>query len=584
MIMNPSLDAKLKGIEIAKSIGKKRTGIIIQDDIPLFNRIAEDRAKMVECIGNIISPEMDFDVLSEIEDLFLSWWLWQTPGTDNVKEYLRNFPRSPEYLAFRYFVSLYTIEDFNILEVDAPENDRFVWFNKKFTDPIEMGYKDFEPLVSKLNQLYETKESLTEFLNDLDKKILAHNTWYHSPIISSWITLNPDLFKSIRNQSDLWDTIPQRFKNEIDSALAESDENHISRMADEILTDLSNAPIAKVDNFLRWITKHAIDKSMLDCYLSQLIENGNGEVRSRTVFYLNYIFKYKNDIQFIIKHLKSAISKENTFSEGMINNLELIFSSLREELDKIKDNSLDELKEQILEKIKNIPAIDYRAEAIISFACNNIDSIINFIDYRLWKHSKIISNDKDGLSIKGYDAIPYNGLACIADVIRNLTDYGKFMEKMINWYEEYKIFREFNLKYLMEPLTQLTNVDTGICYLEEYIENQIQYNNIEKAIIASYFLDLSENNISTLVKVAEKGIESELTNEVRRMLRAFPNGAWGSGIGEPAPALVGRKNLFEKMNKISDNPILRSLLKDRMKMIDNHIEQDLKRDEVLRNL
>jgi GH24 family phage-related lysozyme (muramidase) len=117
----------------------------------------------------------------------------------------------------------------------------------------------------------------------------------------------------------------------------------------------------------------------------------------------------------------------------------------------------------------------------------------------------------------------------------------------------------------------------------EYIEKQLQRNNIQKAIIASYFFDLGENNISTVVKVAEKGVKLGLVNEVRRMLKPFPHGVWWSATGESPPTLVDRKKLFEKMIQKTDNPILKSLLRDRVKIIENDIERDLKRDEEFLN-
>lgn len=576
MIMHQSPHVKIAGIQIAEKIGTTWSRMIPRDDVPLSDRMAEERAKVVEYIGSIIAPEMDFDILSKIEDLFLSWWIWQVSGTDNVKGYLRDFPRSLEYIVFRYFVSPErAIENFYAIEADAPEYDRFSWFNEKFTKPIRSDYTGFKPLAGNLNQRYKTKESLIELLKSLDRKISTHSTWYHPPIISCWVSLNQDLFKSIRNQNDLWETTPERFKNEIDSALAEFDETHIYKMANEIFTNIANVSIAKVDNFLRWISKHHIDKSDLDLYLSKLIENGNVEIRNLIVFYLNHIFKHIDDISFIIKHLKLAVSKEDTFTNGMIHNLSSILYSLNERLDTIRDKSLNELKKQILDKLRDIAIINY-ADMIIDLACNDVDSVIDFIDYRLQKYLKNISNDKDGPSIKGYKAIPYNGIDCIKDKIKNFADYKKFMEKMINWYEEYKSLREFDLKYLMKPLAQ--------SYLKEYIEDQVQCNNIKKAIIASCFLELSEENISTIVRVSEKGIELGLDTEVRRMLNPFPTGVYSSNIGEPAPALVDRKNLFEKMVQIAKNPIVRSLLKNRIKIIENDIEQDLKRDEILRNL
>jgi hypothetical protein len=106
MLIHPSSEVKLAGIQIAEDIGRARGGKNSETKLPLAHRIVKDREEIVGVIGNLISAEGDFKILNGIETLFLRWWAQEVPGTDRVADYLRYFPRSPEYIACRLFVVL----------------------------------------------------------------------------------------------------------------------------------------------------------------------------------------------------------------------------------------------------------------------------------------------------------------------------------------------------------------------------------------------------------------------------------------------------------------------------------------------
>jgi hypothetical protein len=72
-------DVKLAGIQIAKVIGRTRSGKNPEKKLPLAHRIAKDREEIVDVIGNLISADGDFRILNSIETLFLRWWAQEVP-------------------------------------------------------------------------------------------------------------------------------------------------------------------------------------------------------------------------------------------------------------------------------------------------------------------------------------------------------------------------------------------------------------------------------------------------------------------------------------------------------------------------
>jgi hypothetical protein len=99
--------------------------------------------------------------------------------------------------------------------------------------------------------------------------------------------------------------------------------------------------------------------------------------------------------------------------------------------------------------------------------------------------------------------------------------------------------------------------------------------------MAAEYLPLSENTITMLVRVTEKGIEIGASKDVERLLfgKSFPKGGWSGKTGEPPPALVKIKNTFEKMREIAKSGELRIIIGKCIEILDSEIKDDLRRDE-----
>ncbi len=272
MITHSSLKIKSAGIQIAEKIGITRMGRASEEKLPLSNKIAKERKEIVDAIGQLVSPKADFQLLTAIEKLFLTWWAQEMPGADKVKEYLCKFPRSPEYITFKYFVSPnYVIEDFDSVVKQAPIKDRWRWFvDNIMHKSIHLKPQDFQTLIKPLNKKYKREDQIVRFLRNLNRKISPYKFWSHPPIVTCWVEVNPKIFSSIRRKSDLWDQIPETFKEEIDLTIANFDKEFTKKLANEVFSELPDVSIFKIDTFLRLLERGISERHVLEKWLSEL--------------------------------------------------------------------------------------------------------------------------------------------------------------------------------------------------------------------------------------------------------------------------------------------------------------------------
>ncbi len=296
-------------------------------------------------------------------------------------------------------------------------------------------------------------------------------------------------------------------------------------------------------------------------------------IRALVIYHLNFIFKRTKEIDLIMKLLHSAVSKEETLGSPIILNLSIVLPTLRKNLDCLEEKLVDDFRKELLQKLKDTPELDFHTQELLDFAFQGIDSVVDFLEYRFNKSKEIREkNMKD----REYRAIPFDGVQCIVNQIKSHNDYEKFMGKVISWYEK-GIWINYSL---MEPIKTLLNSSSGKLYIEEYIENQLEMGNIKNAIIASKFLPFNENTIFVFMEVAEKAITSGKSVDIENLIynKIFPDTGWVSSLGEAPPALVERKNLFQKIYEQTKPGKLRMLVEKCIEKIDRAIADNIKRD------
>ncbi|MBM4351041.1 MAG: hypothetical protein FJ106_14280 [Deltaproteobacteria bacterium] len=578
MLRYPSSDVQLAALKVAEGIGSTRGGVGPRRGMPLSDRIAKDTAVALEEIAKRINPEADFQLLNKIENLFIRWWGLEIPGAEKAADYLRNFPRSVEYIVFRYFASPdYVIIDFEAIEKQVPDTDRWGWLVHNIMHNDDHSKPEyFKPEVEMLIQKYDSQEKAVGFLMELHERISGYDRWPRPQIVRCWVRLEQEKFASIRGNKELWEKVPERFRNEIDLALSEMDTGFIKKLAEEVLPHLPSAPISKVDTFLTMLGRQEVDEKDLRNWLMQIAEKGDKEHRLLLVIHLDHVLKKIPTL--MLEILNKCVSMEEELNPRMTDNLSFIIHRIQEHPEEIDNKLLDHLRDELLRKLKDVPELDWDADELLRFSFSGIDSAINFVEYRLQKSMEARKKSKRR---KKLDAVPFDGLKSISGQIKSYADFEKLMERVIDWHKEDMLYRKFYLEYLMEPILGLSDKGSQKTFLEEYIDKQILEGHVQKAMTASEYLPINENTSSLLVKVSEKAMETGASKDVERMLfaKTLPKGGWEGKPGEAPPALEELKGTFQKMEEMAKPGELKVLIGRCVASIDVDIKDHLKRDE-----
>jgi len=575
LLLHSKLEISVLGIKGVRNIGETWMRHAPEKDLPLAERIAKDREEIIEVIEKLIRPDTDFPLLNEIENLLITWWAQDTPGTKKAAELLRIFPHSPEYIVYRYFVSPDdVIEDFISVEKKSPKGDKWEWFVDNFMHKgLDLKAEGFKPLVEKLNKKYKSPKEITDFIIFLEHKISPYNPWTHPLLITCWFQINSDSFLSIRGNDKLWHKISSRFQKEIEIVISRSDKEHVKKVAQEVLAKLPHVSVDKVETLMRLIEETSIPQDEYIPWLLDLFNIGTSEIRSEVVFHLYFLFEKSKDTDTLTQLLNLSVSLEKTLTSTTIRNLCLTLHRIKKWPMRESKITVD-FRERLFTLLKDVSHIDHEVGELLDFSCNNIDCIIDFIGYRL---NKSLLVRKSGGKREDFEAIPYGGLECIRDKILSLESFEKLMEKVIYWYKQEPLWRIFDLECLMEPLMSLE-------YAYDYIKEQIHKKNIENALIISSFLRFSNGTYPIFLEVFQKAFESGFSKKAKGVfVSVVHSGGWGAKPGEPPPALVSKKEILQKMyNETTPGP-LRSFIKDFVSDIERQIKNHLLEDEEFLN-
>lgn len=578
MLTSHDLDTTLSGIQVAEEIGEGGMGIS-EKEMPLKEKIASERKEILDCIAELVSPDTNIRLLNAIEDLLLKWWAQQKPGTEESNEILRKFPRAPEYRFTRYFISPdYVMEDFGKIESQAPSDDRWRWFvDNVMRITAEPDMEEFKRLAEVLSGKYPTKENIGAFLLEAEKTISPHQPWANPPIVGCWVDINPDVFSFIRADQGLWGNIPERFRNEIDFALSGRNEKLIQELADEILSELPCPSFSKMQTFLKILSMRPIEESIAKDWLAKLIEGGDSQTRAMIIFDMSTLGKKFTSIN-PFEMLLLAVSREGTLGKPMLHNLSFTVRRLQKEPQSIQRKGVRDFRDELLKKMKDVPKLDWDGERLLDFCLKSIEATIDFLSHRLATHSQMRMK---GATSREYEGVPFRGLECVAHQVRSYEDFEKLMDQLMKWQQEGDPWQSYDVQFVMKPLTTLSCQGSGKLFLEKYIEEQIGADSVVNALEAAEHLPFNEKTTDVVLQLCEKAIELGKVDPARGLLDHLhsPDTGWSSGLGEAPPALIERKNFFEKMYLKANPGRLRTMIKQCVQSVNRHIEEHIKSDE-----
>ena len=200
----------------------------------------------------------------------------------------------------------------------------------------------------------------------------------HNPIISCWFQINPDLFILIKENVTLWAEIPERFKEPINMALRELNDDYIEKSAEEVLSNLPNISKTKLNSFLVSLGKATINKKTSEDWICKIVDKGSTGDRIAVISYLSHIFK--NDVNSIAYIIYIVVSKEAELNNEMISNL---WINLDIDPQKINQETLKKLRKELFDKLIPLPIINYEVQGILDFLLDNVDTLFNFIEQRI---------------------------------------------------------------------------------------------------------------------------------------------------------------------------------------------------------
>ncbi|MDP2705513.1 MAG: hypothetical protein Q8O71_03950 [bacterium] len=569
LLTHANIEYQLCAIDVVSDIGKTRMGHVSPSQLPLAERFVQEKIKIIDDIGRLIHPNTDFRLLSDIEDLFLHWWAQDAPGIEKITELLKSIPRSPEYELFRYFSSrLDIVQSFEEVSKDAPQANKWPWLVENvMSKKWYLKSHDFSRPVQQLNQEYSSAELIAKFVNRFAKKIEPLNSHLYPIFIYCWVELNSDAFREIRDNTTLWQLIPDYFKMEIDGALTNLDPNHLQRLANEILSDINKATDERISTLLHLITiKQPRERSD---WSRKLIGCGNDKIISKVVRNLYFVFKENKNVDDLMGLLLLALNEIKNIDNQFVDNVSFLTHSLKDDFKKHKD--INKLVKALYDLIKDRPELEWHDQEIVEFCIGNVDELIAFIDYRL-KESKTHNKRAE------FEAIPYDGIKHLSGSIQSYEDYRKFLSQSLEWHNIYSEGVEYyDVQKILKPILFARNNKTNQLYITEYINELVQKKQINEILICAQYLPLNGETVDLFLRISEEGIKSDNLKTIRSLLfsKTYPEGGWSSSGGQAPPALLEKKRIYEEMQKKTSLGALSNLLKRCADSVEQSIKEHL---------
>ncbi len=554
LLAQSNIEYQLCAIDVVSDIGKTRMGHISASQVPLAERFIQEKNRMIDKIGHLIHANADFRLLSDIEDLLLHWWSQDAPGVEKITELLKAIPRSPEYELFRYFSSrLDIVQSFEEVSKDAPQTNKWPWLVENvMSKKWHLKPSDFSRPIQQLNQENSSAELIAKFVNRFAKKIEPLNSHLYPIFIYCWVELNPDAFREIRDNTTLWQLIPDYFKMEIDGALTNLDPNYLQRLANEILSDINKATDERISTLLHLITTKQ-PKERSD-WLRKLIGCGNDKIISKVVRNLYFAFKENKNVDDLMGLLLLALNEIKNIDNQFVDNVSFLTHSLKDDFKKHKD--INKLVKALYELIKGRPELEWHDQEIVEFCIENVEELIAFIDYRLQASKKHKKRTE-------FEAIPYDGIKHLKSAIQSFEDYKKFLNKVLEWHNIYSEgIEHYDVQKILKPILLARDSKTNQLYIRNFIDELIRGKQIDEVLVCAQYLPLNSETADLFLKVSEEGIKHNKLDIIRSLLfsKTHPEGGWSSS-GQAPPALLEKKRIYEEMQKKTSVGALSNLLK-----------------------
>jgi hypothetical protein len=566
MLMHVSQEVKVAGIDVTADLGQAWMAKVSDVELPLSGRIAEERGRLVAVIAGLIGPTADFELLNAIENLFLDWWAMERPGTEGVSKHLVEFPRTPEYLVYRHYVSPErAVMDFQSLAAQAPVDGRWPWFvDNVRMRPSHWRTEDFAGLVGVLATEFPSETEVVGLLNDLESHISAHSVWAQPPIVRCWVGESPDVFARIRSDGTLWPRVPDRFKREIDIALGSTDTAALAAQAEELLSTVPDISSPSLDALLISILLSDVDRTIVHGWMSDLIAKATPDQCCSIIFRLPFIFVGSENAGHLADLLTVALSQHGDVLAKCTTSVWVAVRRALEHRESLDPDCVAELGAALLQALQEVPRLEFHARDLLKFALDGIDSAVEFVEHRLLMAARL----SEGKALdEPFEAFPYmDNVEAIPLQVSSLHDFAVIMDLLLTWSSRPGVRVALGVETLTETVAALRDQDTGRLYLQDFAEACVEFGEISKALEAARFLPLQPDTAEFLVAVAENAIQTGEAWKAEALLRHHMRGPgrlmyWAGELSGSEGLLTNRRDLFETMYQRAPGGQLRSIIK-----------------------
>ncbi|HRZ95530.1 MAG TPA: hypothetical protein P5262_03105 [Candidatus Moranbacteria bacterium] len=579
LIFHPNDAIKKIGIETVDDIGRDSGSINAE-----FNeRIISDRKKAIAWIKELLIKTTSLEVLSEMEDVLIKYWSINNFHDDLSKEtaiILRDFPRTPEYLIFRHFISRdFIISDFSKIEKEAPETERWSWLVHNHFHRHEFDQKLLDQLAIRLSKKYKDTFEIIGYLNAIEKETKNIRQWGHVPLIETWAKFGESAFLEITRDRKLLDQVPEIFHLGIYRVASVKDKGHITSLAKEIISHPENIKSEKVNILIELITEHRIAVNIFMPWFSVIIKNADKFLKSNILHRAYFIFNdrsqdEKNKVTKILE-----LSLQGEVETHVLDMFDFLLSSAIKW--DISQESLEKLRISLFDIIKNIESIEYHVDNLIKFVINeDLDKFVELIDYRLKRYIKDTENGKS----THFDPIPYDGFRSLENLVKNYNDFARLMDKINKWKEK-EILYSFDMEHLLRNCKRSDEECDN--YLSRYIGGKIKQGdekNLKIAINALHGVHFGKDTAELFLNALKASEETSIFDDAKSVLwHQVVTGGYSAKLGEAPAALVAKKEALEEIYDKSSPGIIKNLIDSLRDSVSRDIKRHLDEGQEMTN-
>ena len=570
MLLDPRPEVRLAGIDVVEDIGRCHSGPGVSSDIPLKEKIVEERQEILDFIDQkgLIIKETDRQVLSSYEDLLFSWWARQDVSDDRSLTLLNQFRYDPEYRIIRYYTSRWDITgDVRDKLKDAPTKERWPWvvdniMQKKWHLTVD----DFKKDAIALNVKYPSSEDITSFLEWIGKTVTVSSA--NALFLRAWFKQNPESFKQTRIRKELWAKIPLIFKYTITYDLVQKYPEMAKAIIDEALltpdvpTEEAKIAIDILSYDIPSLDKPGIIKSVAEKNIDDL----NLTVLERMRFIGDKILakSMAEIVLIVLTHLSPQAQAK------AVDHIAFILHSKSKEY---TSDFLGVTRDVLYQTLVNNCKLDYHDFEIAVLLFGNIEGILSFIEARL-EREKTINKYSE------YEAIPFHGIEFINKFITTTESYRLAIKKAIEWEKKYDGITSYSVSKVFEQFMSLRDASSAL-YFEHVKSEFYNKDGFPDCLQCLFKLPLNRGNLGTFKEAIGKSAELGYEDEMIKLLRSkiYPEGGWSSSVGQIPPAFIEKNECFEELKKIAPAGILRNALDECVRGSEKLIEEHKKEEE-----